>query len=400
MRIVDLPKEPTCTFCGQLIDRPKPPLADGVGGHNVGRCQCGAVYASDPTGHNVGSAMVEALVHATGNWDLAWELIPEDDYLTGRLEDYDEQTHQVVENRNLDGRRIGGTLYFVRLHREAAEIADRLTRKKQGTTPAGATPIMEPEREPGRQKKKTTKAEVATLVENGDIDGLVGLCFDDLRTLRFMQRLLYDPIEDKRWWTVHVIGQVCARFSTRQPAPVSDVRRRLLEASSDSAATNWGLIESIGAIIAGRSDIYGAFARHLLRYVGDPSTQVQMLWSLGTIARQRPDLIRSSAFYRILGFLQHPDPTIRGHMIRILGPLHATEALPTLETLRTDSAALTVYEDGRPQSTTVAALAEAALAQIKQEGESTHERVATRKKAPRRRSSSRKKTARPEPGGV
>ncbi len=386
MRIADLPREPTCTFCGQIIDRPKPLVAEGVNDHNVGRCKCGAVYASDPTGHNVGSALVEALVYASGNWDLAWELIPEDDYLTGRLEDYDELTHQVVDNRNLDGRRIGGTLYFVRLHREAAEIAARLAKKKQGATTSD-TPAMEPARDPKRQRTKTTKAEVATLVENGDIDGLVDLCFDDLRTLRFMQRLLYDPVEEKRWWTVHVIGQVCARFSTRQPAPVSDMLHRLFEASSDSAATNWGLIETIGAIIAGRSDIYGAFARHLLRYAGEPSTQVPMLWSLGTIARQRPDLVRSSAFYRILGFLQHPDPTIRGHMIRILGPLQATEAKATLETMLTDDAELIVYEDGRPQATTVAALAASALAQINQEGEKVH--VATKKRAPRRSSRER-----------
>ncbi len=56
----------------------------------LGRCQCGAVYASDETGHNVGAAMVEALVYACNDdWDLAWSLVPEDDYLTGRLENYD-----------------------------------------------------------------------------------------------------------------------------------------------------------------------------------------------------------------------------------------------------------------------------------------------------------------------
>jgi len=37
----------------------------------LGTCSCGAVYACDVTGHNLGSAMIEALVHAcTGDWDL------------------------------------------------------------------------------------------------------------------------------------------------------------------------------------------------------------------------------------------------------------------------------------------------------------------------------------------
>ena len=83
----------------------------------LGRCECGAVYVSETTGHNVGAAMVECLVNACGgNWDLAWDLLPEDDYLTGQLDDYDEVTHQVVPERFLDGRAVRGVLFFVRLH--------------------------------------------------------------------------------------------------------------------------------------------------------------------------------------------------------------------------------------------------------------------------------------------
>ena len=98
----------------------------------VGRCSCGAVYSCDATGHNVGAAIVETLVHACGDdGDLAWELMPEDDYLTGRIENYDEETHQVVDIRQLDGRAVRGVLYFVRLHKEMTEIAERLKKNKQ-----------------------------------------------------------------------------------------------------------------------------------------------------------------------------------------------------------------------------------------------------------------------------
>ena len=56
----------------------------------VGNCECGAVYTCDATGHNVGAAIVETLVYACdGNADFAWDLVPEDDYLTGRIENYD-----------------------------------------------------------------------------------------------------------------------------------------------------------------------------------------------------------------------------------------------------------------------------------------------------------------------
>ena len=103
----------------------------------MGVCECGAVYVSDATGHNIGAAMVECLVSACNDqWDLAWELIPEDDYLTGTLDNYDEVTHQVVPKRNLDGRAVRGVLYFVRLHKEMAELVKRYEQKLGAEQPA------------------------------------------------------------------------------------------------------------------------------------------------------------------------------------------------------------------------------------------------------------------------
>ncbi len=369
MKQANIPIAPTCTFCGQLIEKPLPPTAEGIGECKIGHCQCGAVFASDPTGLNVGNAMVECLASAcNGNWDLAWNLLPDDDYLTGRLENYDEQTNQVVEVKNLDGRLVRGILYFVRLHTDAAEIAKGSKDKKE-TSIAPDIPPMEPERDPAREKQRASKSRVAELVDANDIDGLVDMCFDDVRTIRFIQRLLYDPDESKRWSCINTMGLVCARFSTRNPGPVSDLLHRLFEASSDSAASSWGLTETIGAVIAGRTDIYGAFTRHLLRYAGDPSTQGPMLWSLGTIAEKRPDLIRRSSFYKILGFISHPDPVIKVLMLRILGRINAKENIKDIEPLLTIQDEVTIYEAGKPVTAKVAEFALEALNLINQEGE-------------------------------
>lgn len=108
--------KPWCPFCGMDVGRPTEGARRKMREFPMGRCECGAVYVSEATGHNVGAAMVECLVDACGDdWDLAWELVPEDDYLTGTLENYDEVTHQVVAKRNLDGRAVRGVLFFVRL---------------------------------------------------------------------------------------------------------------------------------------------------------------------------------------------------------------------------------------------------------------------------------------------
>jgi len=57
-------KKPTCPFCGIFIEKPKELSTRMPGEMPVGSCSCGAVYACDETGHNLGSAMIEALVAA------------------------------------------------------------------------------------------------------------------------------------------------------------------------------------------------------------------------------------------------------------------------------------------------------------------------------------------------
>lgn len=334
----------------------------------MGACQCGAVFVCDQTGHNLGSAMVECLVHAAhDNWELAWDLTPDEDYLTGQVDNYDEETHQVIETRNLDGRAVRGVLYFVRMNQEFARLA---AQKGDGkSVPDDALPperpAVEPLRDPKRIKKRANKLEVQRLADHRDIDQLVDLCFDDTKTIRYLQRLLYDPISEKRWQYATVMGKVCARYASRHPGTVSDLLHRLFEACSDSAATHWGLIETVGSIIAGRPDIFGGFARHILLHRNVPTTRVQTIWAMAEIAKTRPDIVRATPFYSLFPMLAHPDPVTRGYAVYLFGLIKASEVKSQLEALENDYAQLTIY-DGEitHQPTTVAALAKQALERL------------------------------------
>jgi hypothetical protein len=359
--------KPWCPFCGIDVGRASDAVQRKMTEFPLGSCDCGAVYVCDATGHNVGSAMVECLVYACKEeWDLAWELMPEDDYLTGRVDNYDEVTHQVVPTRELDGRWVRGVLYFVRLHKDIAEIAERVQNKQISVAnveaeKSNASLSMEPERDPKRKKKRADKNKVKELASSGDIDALVDLCFDDRRTLRFLLRLLYDPDQAGRYHTAWVIGQVCGRLSSREPGPVADLLHTLFDTCTDSAATNWGMIETIGSVIASRPDIYGAFTRHLMNFVGGETTQEHAIWSLGEIAETRPDLVRKTPFYSTFHFLGHEDPLIRGLMVRLMGRIKATEAVFQVMGLQSDEHEITIYEKGQPVQITVAQLANQAV---------------------------------------
>lgn len=367
--------EPWCPFCGQKVGKPSDAIERKMTEFKVGRCQCGAVYTSDPTGMNVGSAIVETLVFACdNNWDFAWDLMPEDDYLTGRVEDYDEETHQVVETRNINGRAVRGVLYFVRLHTEVADISQRLKAKQEAlakstvpvldTTEIPKRPDPGPALDPKRKKVKVRKNMVNEARNNCDIDTLVSYCYDDKKTLRLLQRLLYDVDEGRRWETAWIIGQVCARVAGKQPGQVSELLHRLFEACSDSAASPWGMIETLSEVIAVRPDIFGAFSRHLLNYMGDESTQVQVVWGLSKIAEKRPDLIRDTPFFNLFHFLTHPKPEMRGIVAQLLGRIRATEVTMQMMALSDDHAKLIIWNAGKAEEHTVAELVKEALANI------------------------------------
>lgn len=366
----DLKIRPWCPFCGMDVGKPQDALQRKLNEFPVGTCECGAVYVCDATGHNVGSAMVECLVYACNDdWDLAWELLPEDDYLTGRIENYDDVTHQVIESRNLDGRAVRGVLYFVRLHKEIAEISNRLEQRKKGVTVEDlAPPEVSPSKleplDPKRKKKRTNKQEVKELVGRGAVEELIKLCFDDKRTLRFIQRLLYAPDKAERYRIAGILGAVSAGVADREPGQVADLLHRLFEACSDSAATSWGMVEAIGSVVSSRPDIYGAFTRHLLNYLGDPETREAVLWGLGEIAAVRPDLVRKIPFYSTFQFLGDEDPQVRALTARLLGRVKATEVSFQLMGLQNDTSEVVFHENGEQVITTVGALAECAGQEI------------------------------------
>jgi hypothetical protein len=65
-----------------------------------GKCECGAVYACDPTGHNVGEAYLDALIYASGgDWNKVQSGDAESYQETVR--NYDMGAHRTWEIRDI-----------------------------------------------------------------------------------------------------------------------------------------------------------------------------------------------------------------------------------------------------------------------------------------------------------
>ncbi len=107
--ISDRTRPALCPFCGEQLLRPVHSEGGQWYDFAGGFCDCGAVFALDPTARNGGAAFLQALVvSADGDMDRAMGLSEGEDYDVGYVQNYDQHQHRLDPS-------AFGTLYFVRL---------------------------------------------------------------------------------------------------------------------------------------------------------------------------------------------------------------------------------------------------------------------------------------------
>jgi hypothetical protein len=352
--------KPTCPFCGMSIERPEELTTEMPTEMPVGRCSCGAAYAFDVTGHNLGTAMTEALVFGcNGDWDLAWDLLPEEDYAEAQVTNYDLETHRVVQGGAYEGRRIAGTLYFIRLHRDVREASEGDVQKQSVVD----RPVVKDTSAKRTGKKSFSKKEVESLVKDYDVEPLLSMAEQDKRIIRDLQRLLYSVDKLLRWRAADIMGKVSAVIAQYDPGAISKLLQRLFSSMMDTAASSWGSLDAIGEIISNSPEQFAKYTPQLYQFASDRALLPEVLRALGNIGGKRPDLLRKEALH-FIPLLQDPDPEIRGYATILLGNLGAHEARDDLTRIAQDSAEMEVYRNGHLEKQTLAQLASKALEKL------------------------------------
>ena len=358
--------KPLCPFCDSPIDRPKKVEPRRLGDFDYGACECGAVYVHDVTGHNLGAAWVEALGFACNDdWDLAWSLAPGEDYEEAVLENYDIESHLIQPTgRTKDDKVVRAALVFIRMAKDVREITHEGVKERLELL---AEPwISQEEKDKAyleRRSRRYSKQQVKALVQAGEVEKLRTMTLEDPLVLRKIQRLLYST-DEMMWKAITTLGAVAGALATERPVLVGDLVRRLLLASGDSAATNWGSIETIGEIIRAQPKIYGSFMRHILVFMNDPPSCPAVLWAFGRIGELHPQVVRSNAFFALFGLLTNPEPKIRGHAVWAFGRTKAKEALRAIQGMTDDTGELTLFDGQSIRYTTVGELATEAVERI------------------------------------
>lgn len=356
----DIVEKPFCPFCGQLISPPRELVERMPSEMPVGSCTCGASYAYDVTGHNLGAAMIDALVFAcNGDWDLAWGLLPGEDYLEKQVENYDLDTHSIVTGAIYQGRRITGTLFFIRLHKDVREVTEDGARRRL----ARATPLS---RKPASKQTPQTalsKKAVESMVREYNLGPLLKVAGHDKKIIRNLQRLLYSADKLFRYQACDVLGKVSAIIAREDPGTISRLLQKLFAALSDTAASSWGSLDAIGDIIKNCPEYFAGYTPQIFQYARDRELLPDVLRALGKIGESRPDVLRNKAFH-FVPLLQDPDPEIRGYAALLLGNLGAKEAAEDLDKLSSDMESMEFYSEGALETRTIAQVAAEAMQKL------------------------------------
>lgn len=349
--------KPQCPFCGILLAKPGELEEQTLHEMPVGRCQCGATYACDVTGHDLGNAMIEALVlSCNGNWNQAWELLPEEDYLEKRLENYDLETHLVIHGGAYEGRQISGILFFIKL------LGDQLlSEEKKCHQDSNKEALSNGSADkPPIGNKHLTKKEVESLVSEFNIDPLLDAAGYDKKLIRNLQRLLYSADALTRFRAADTLGKVAAIIVKKNSAPITKLLNGLFTSLNDSAASSWGYLDAIGEIIMNSPDLFAEYVPRLYQFARDRSLLPEVLRVFGKICETSPGLLRKNSF-QFFQLLEDADPEIRGYTIILIGNLGAHEARENLKRLTNGSEEIEVYRKGNLENTTIGQLASEAI---------------------------------------
>jgi len=326
----------------------------------VGSCSCGAVYACDETGHNLGSAMIEALIFSCNmDTDLAWGLLPEEDYIEKIVEKYDYKNHLIIPGGFYESRRISGALFFIKLHEDVQEVTSDGVQKRLDMAPS-----LSPKPSTVHAAiNSLSKVEIENLVKEFRVSPILAAAGKDKRLTKNLQRLLYSGDVLFRRRAAEILGRVSAIISENNPTSISKLLQRLFTAIPDTAAFTWGAFEAIAEIISHKTELFGGYTPQLFQYLPDKTRRPQVLQAIEKISESRPELLRKYTFH-FIPFLADPDPLARGYTTWLLGNLGANETREELETLQGDTNEIELYRDGNLTKMTVGQLASEALDKI------------------------------------
>jgi hypothetical protein len=222
------------------------------------------------------------------------------------------------------------------------------------------------------------KRRISRLLQSPDLEPIIA----ELRNLP--ATVVINPLigglcstnETARWHAITALGPIIADLADRDMEAARVVMRRFMWSLNDeSGGIGWGAPEAMAEIMSCHDGLADEYAHMLVAYMREDGFYLELeqlqrglMWGLGRLAQDKPDLLRSkNAVRHLLPYLNSSDSTVRGLAAWALGLLHAEESSPPLEKLVDDPAPVRLYNERAFIDDTVGGLTHKALANIAKE---------------------------------
>lgn len=221
-------REPTtCLFCGSVIPPPQEEITE-IGEVIYGRCECGAIYVCEPTGHNQGEALVQAMLLVSPEGIDKVELGVNFEL---RERDYNYRTHKYVYIHNWP---FSGRLFFLK--------------------------ALTPENNKAMEKvhTKITKKDFIRLVENREFEQIKKIVVQNKNSLGWLISLSYDKESLISWKAIEAMGWAAEAFIEAKDTETlrNTIRKLLWSMSDESGGVGWRAAEMIGEIIYAEPSLF------------------------------------------------------------------------------------------------------------------------------------------------
>ncbi len=351
-----------CPFCGRYIARPEETRTE-FGEVLSGKCDCGAVYVCDPTGHNAGEAYMEALAMAKGDWDI--NLIGEEaDYQTQDM-GYDLKNHMRLYSTGMGGE-ARGKLVFVKLKEHdmpqqsnnfkiASPSArnDKNENKNQNNTEEEWMP-----------EKRDLKGRIRNFLETSSYNAITEIAKMDKGVMRRLISLAYDKEDVISWRAIEAIGIVAGELSRDRRDVIRDTIRRLLwSMREESGGIGWSAADMLGEIIRSDPDEFSDIIPIVWSFRDEEMFRAGVIWAMGRIAAVRPDLVKF-ILKDLQLMIKDSNPSVRGHAAWVVGILGEKILSEDISSLVNDASTINFYHDGELIKKTVSEIVKEAINKI------------------------------------
>jgi HEAT repeat protein len=179
---------------------------------------------------------------------------------------------------------------------------------------------------------------------------------------------LYHKDELIKWRAVTAMGAVVACLAHEDIESARIVMRRLLwNLNDESGGIGWGSPEAMGEIMARHGGLAKEYAGILVSFINEAGNYLEheilqrgVLWGLGRLAHERPELVENAAAH-LYPFLHSEDPNLRGLAAWVAGAIPSEVTTSSLAHLINDETSINIFIDMRIKEYTVGQLAAAAL---------------------------------------